>query len=141
MDFEKLTDRARGFLQAAQTIAVREHQQRRAPAHRLQALLDDDKRTLTQLSAQRASIISRLESGSTRDGSAFSQSVILADLLHSIDGQVHEVTAQTALLTEQLSAEKTFNTHLISPIYSPLQPSSAPGRFYFVWGLLLRYAA
>ena len=35
MDFEKLTDRARGFLQAAQTIAVREHQQRIAPAHLL----------------------------------------------------------------------------------------------------------
>ena len=31
MDFEKLTDRARGFLQAAQTIAVREHHQRIAP--------------------------------------------------------------------------------------------------------------
>src|SRR3954470_23893389 len=41
MDFEKLTDRARGFLQAAQTIAVREHQQRIAPAHLLKALLDD----------------------------------------------------------------------------------------------------
>ncbi len=42
MDFEKLTDRARGFLQAAQTIAVREHHQRIAPAHLLKALLDDD---------------------------------------------------------------------------------------------------
>jgi len=42
MDFEKLTDRARGFLQAAQTIAVREHQQRIAPAHLLKALLDDE---------------------------------------------------------------------------------------------------
>src|SRR3954470_5808386 len=42
MDFEKLTDRARGFLQAAQTIAVREHQQRIAPAHVLKALLDDE---------------------------------------------------------------------------------------------------
>ncbi|MEO6199351.1 MAG: Clp protease N-terminal domain-containing protein, partial [Sphingomicrobium sp.] len=42
MDLEKLTDRARGFLQAAQTIAVREHQQRIAPAHLLKALLDDD---------------------------------------------------------------------------------------------------
>src|SRR5438477_597735 len=41
MDFEKLTDRARGFLQAAQTIAVREHHQRIAPAHLLKALLDD----------------------------------------------------------------------------------------------------
>jgi ATP-dependent Clp protease ATP-binding subunit ClpB len=42
MDFEKLTDRARGFLQAAQTIAVRENQQRIAPAHLLKALLDDE---------------------------------------------------------------------------------------------------
>src|SRR5438270_929293 len=42
MDFEKLTDRARGFLQAAQTIAVREHHQSIAPAHLLKALLDDE---------------------------------------------------------------------------------------------------
>src|SRR5215467_12156165 len=42
MDFEKLTDRARGFLQAAQTIAVREHHQRIAPAHLLKALIDDE---------------------------------------------------------------------------------------------------
>ncbi|CAA9527795.1 MAG: ClpB protein [uncultured Sphingomonas sp.] len=42
MDFDKLTDRAKGFLQAAQTIAVREHHQRIAPAHLLKALLDDE---------------------------------------------------------------------------------------------------
>ena len=42
MDLEKLTDRARGFLQAAQTIAAREHQQRITPAHLLKALLDDE---------------------------------------------------------------------------------------------------
>src|SRR6188768_2460255 len=42
MDLEKLTDRARGFLQAAQTIAVREHHKRIAPAHLLKALLDDE---------------------------------------------------------------------------------------------------
>ncbi len=41
MDFEKFTDRAKGFVQAAQTIAVREHHQRIAPAHILKALLDD----------------------------------------------------------------------------------------------------
>ena len=42
MDFDKLTDRARGFLQAAQTIAVREHHQRITPAHYAKALLDDE---------------------------------------------------------------------------------------------------
>jgi ATP-dependent Clp protease ATP-binding subunit ClpB len=42
MDLEKLTDRAKGFLQAAQTIAVREHHQRITPAHLFKALLDDE---------------------------------------------------------------------------------------------------
>src|SRR5918997_1182671 len=42
MDFEKLTERARGFLQAAQTIAVREHHHLIVPAHLLKALLDDE---------------------------------------------------------------------------------------------------
>ena len=41
MDMEKLTERARGFLQAAQTIAVREFHQRITPEHLLKALLDD----------------------------------------------------------------------------------------------------
>ena len=42
MNIEKFTDRARGFLQAAQTIAIREEHQRVAPEHLLKALLDDD---------------------------------------------------------------------------------------------------
>ena len=42
MDLEKLTDRARGFLQAAQTIAVREHHQWITPAHYAKALFDDE---------------------------------------------------------------------------------------------------
>jgi len=42
MDFEKFTDRARGFLQAAQTIAMREEHQRLTPEHLLKALLDDE---------------------------------------------------------------------------------------------------
>ena len=42
MDIEKFTDRARGFLQAAQTIAVREYHQQLTPEHLLKALLDDE---------------------------------------------------------------------------------------------------
>ena len=42
MNFEKFTERARGFLQAAQTIALRENHQRFLPEHLLKALLDDD---------------------------------------------------------------------------------------------------
>ncbi len=42
MDLNKFTERARGFVQAAQTIAIREGHQRLAPDHILKALLDDD---------------------------------------------------------------------------------------------------
>jgi len=42
MDFEKFTERSRGFIQAAQTIAMRESHQRFTPEHLLKALLDDD---------------------------------------------------------------------------------------------------
>lgn len=42
MNIEKFTERARGFIQAAQTIAVREDNQRLTPEHLLKALLDDE---------------------------------------------------------------------------------------------------
>ncbi len=42
MNLEKFTDRARGFLQAAQTVAIRNSHQRISPEHILKALLDDD---------------------------------------------------------------------------------------------------
>ena len=42
MDLSKFTERARGFIQAAQTIAIRENHQRLLPEHILKALLDDD---------------------------------------------------------------------------------------------------
>jgi len=42
MNIEKFTERSRGFLQAAQTIAMRESHQRLAPEHLLKALMDDD---------------------------------------------------------------------------------------------------
>jgi len=42
MDFEKYTDRAKGFVQSAQTLALREGHQRLLPIHLLKVLLDDE---------------------------------------------------------------------------------------------------
>ncbi len=41
MDFEKYTERSRGFVQAAQTLALRRGHQRLTPEHLLKTLLDD----------------------------------------------------------------------------------------------------
>ena len=42
MDLNKFTERAKGFVQSAQTIALRENHQRLVPEHLLKSLIDDD---------------------------------------------------------------------------------------------------
>ena len=42
MDFEKYTERSRGFVQSAQSLALREGHQRFSPEHLLKVLLDDE---------------------------------------------------------------------------------------------------
>ena len=42
MDFEKYTERSRGFIQSAQSLALREGHQRFSPEHLLKVLLDDE---------------------------------------------------------------------------------------------------
>ena len=42
MDLNKFTERSRGFIQAAQTIAMRESHQKLAPEHILKAVMDDE---------------------------------------------------------------------------------------------------
>ena len=42
MNFEQFTDRARGFVQSAQSLALREGHQQFSPDHLLKVLLDDN---------------------------------------------------------------------------------------------------
>ncbi|MCE2565225.1 ATP-dependent chaperone ClpB [Komagataeibacter sp. FNDCF1] len=49
MNIEKFTERSRGFLQAAQTIAMRDYNQQLTPEHLLKALLDDDQGAASSL--------------------------------------------------------------------------------------------
>ncbi|WP_427969929.1 ATP-dependent chaperone ClpB [Altererythrobacter sp.] len=49
MNLEKFTDRAKGFLQSAQTVAIRMNHQRITPSHLLKALLEDSEGMSAQL--------------------------------------------------------------------------------------------
>ena len=49
MNLEKFTERSRGFIQAAQTIATRENHQRLLPEHLLKAVMDDPEGLATNL--------------------------------------------------------------------------------------------
>ena len=52
MDLSKFTERSRGFIQAAQTIAIRENHQRLSPEHILKSLLDDPEGLASNLIAK-----------------------------------------------------------------------------------------
>ncbi|WP_296642436.1 ATP-dependent chaperone ClpB [Roseinatronobacter sp.] len=82
MNMDKFTERARGFIQAAQTIAIREDHQRLVPAHLLKALLDDSE-------GMAAKLITR--AGGAPDQVAQSNDLALAKLpkVQGGDGQVY----------------------------------------------------
>ncbi|WP_298859687.1 ATP-dependent chaperone ClpB [uncultured Sulfitobacter sp.] len=67
MDLSKFTERSRGFVQAAQTIATRESHQRLSPEHILKALMDDEE-----------GLASNLISASGGDAKAVKQAVDIA---------------------------------------------------------------
>ncbi len=66
MDFEKYTERSRGFIQAAQTLAQRSSHQRLTPEHLLKVLLDDEEglaaNLMRQAGADPALALQRIES-------------------------------------------------------------------------------
>jgi ATP-dependent Clp protease ATP-binding subunit ClpB len=67
MDLSKFTERSRGFVQAAQTIATRDSHQRLAPEHILKALMDDEE-----------GLASNLITASGADAKAVKQAVDIA---------------------------------------------------------------
>jgi len=94
MNLEKFTERARGFLQAAQTIALREDHQRVAPAHLLKALLDDDQ-------GMAANLIQR--AGGAPDRVMQANDIALAKIpkVSGGDGQIY-IDPQTAKVLDQV---------------------------------------
>ncbi len=96
MNIEKFTERARGFLQAAQTIALREDHQRLVPGHLLKALLDDPE-------GMAANLIKRVGGAPQRVAQANDIALAKLPQVQGGQGQVY-MDAQTAKVLDQ--AEK-----------------------------------
>ena len=60
MDMEKFTDRSRGFIQAAQSLAVRNSNQFLMPEHLLKVMTDDDNGLAVSLLSQAGTNIENL---------------------------------------------------------------------------------
>ncbi|WP_413874025.1 ATP-dependent chaperone ClpB [Albidovulum sp.] len=93
MNMEKFTERSRGFLQAAQTIAMREEHQRVLPEHLLKALMDDDQ-------GLSANLIKRAGGEPKRVQEAVDQMIARMPKVSGGDGQVYVDTSLVRVLDE-----------------------------------------
>ena len=93
MNMEKFTERSRGFLQAAQTIAMREEHQRVVPEHLLKALMDDDQ-------GLSANLITRAGGEPKRVQEAVDQMIAKMPKVSGGDGQVYVDTSLVRVLDE-----------------------------------------
>ncbi|MCB2116606.1 MAG: AAA family ATPase, partial [Rhodobacteraceae bacterium] len=93
MNMEKFTERSRGFLQAAQTIAMREGHQRVVPEHLLKALMDDDQ-------GLAANLIKRAGGEPKRVQESVDQMIAKMAKVSGGDGQVYVDTSLVRVLDE-----------------------------------------
>ncbi|WP_134725108.1 ATP-dependent chaperone ClpB [Paracoccus luteus] len=99
MDMEKFTERSRGFIQAAQTIAMREGHQRVVPEHLLKALMDDDQ-------GLAANLITRSGGDARAVQAAADQAVAKLPRVSGGDGQVYVDTSLVRVLDEAQTVAK-----------------------------------
>src|SRR6056297_2391396 len=96
MDLEKFTERSRGFLQAAQTIAMREGHQALNPEHLLKALMDDDQ-------GMAANLVRRAGGAPERVAEALDAALAKLPKVSGGEGQIY-IDTQTARVLDE--AEK-----------------------------------
>ncbi|MFN3644693.1 MAG: ATP-dependent chaperone ClpB [Gemmobacter sp.] len=99
MNIEKFTERSKGFLQAAQTIAMRESHQRVLPDHLLKALMDDDQ-------GLAANLIQRAGGAPERVRAAIEASIAKLPKVSGGDGQVYIDPSLVRVLDEAEAVAK-----------------------------------
>ena len=100
MDLSKFTERSRGFVQAAQTIATRDSHQRLAPEHLLKALLDDDQGLASNLIDRAGGDASRVRAHVEQTLAKFPKVTGDAAQVY-LDGQTGKVLAEAEKLAQK----------------------------------------
>ncbi len=99
MNLDKFTERSRGFIQAAQTIAMRESHQRLTPEHLLKAIMDDEQ-------GFAATLIDRSGGQSARVRQAVDMAVSKLPKVSGDAGQVYVDSAVGKVLAEAEAVAK-----------------------------------
>lgn len=97
MNMEKLTDRSQGFIQAAQSLAVRNSNQFLAPEHLLKVMLDDKEGMASSLIAQTGADVEKVRKQVNED----------VDKLPKVEGSSVQVSASQAFFKALDLAEQT----------------------------------
>ncbi len=100
MDIQRFTERAQGFLQAAQTIAIREYHQRVGTEHLLKAMLDDEEGAASGLiraaggdpAAAKQAVDAEIAKTPRVQGSGAGQPQIAPDLVRVLDAAQQAAT-------------------------------------------------
>ena len=96
MNMEKFTDRSKGFLQNAQSLASRHNNQFVVPAHLLKVMLDDNEGLATNLIAQSGADVDKIKDDINND----------INKLPAVEGQAIEVSASRDLVKVLDNAEQ-----------------------------------
>ncbi len=99
MNLDKFTDRSRGFIQAAQTIATREDHQRLSPEHLLKALLDDPEGLAANLISASGGQLNRVME--SVDLALGKQPKVTGDAQVFLDGATTKVLAEAEKLADK----------------------------------------
>ena len=120
MDIEKFTERARGFIQSAQNLALREGNQQFAPEHLLKVLLDDEEGLAARL----------INAGGGRDAQARSATEAALKKLPKVQGgsgQVYLGQDTARLLDNAEQAAKKAGDSFVTAEYLLLALALATG--------------
>ena len=99
MNLEQFTERSRGFVQAAQTIAMREEHQRLVPEHLLKALMDDEEGFAANLIARAGGDAKRVREAV--DAAVARLPKVSGDAQTYLDGQTAKVLDQAQQLAKK----------------------------------------
>src|SRR4029450_4640411 len=138
MDFEKYTDRAQGFVQSAQSLALREGHQQFTPEHLLKVLLDDPEGLASGLidraGGRSREALSAVEAALAKlpkvSGGGAGQ-VYLAPALARVFDQAQKVAekAGDSYLTQAPATSRSSD----SCLHSRLRRTARRGAFWPVW--------
>ncbi len=120
MDIEKFTERARGFIQSAQGLALRSNNQQLTPQHLLKVLLDDEEGLAARL----------IRAGGGRPEEALAQTEIALAKLPKVEGgngQVYLSPEMGRLLDAAQEAAKKAGDSFVTAEYLLLALSMAQG--------------